>query len=290
MGKVAIYTREMKPLIHGMNLLRIVANQDLVSPGYLFHNLRSGVFRTKVKAFAKQAVNQASINIADLNALEIPLPPLGVQEQIVAELDGYAAIISGAKKIIDNWKPRIAIDPRWEVFPLGDLIEILDSKRKPITRSDRIVGPYPYYGATGILDYVENFLFDERLVLLGEDGAKWESGQNSAFIVEGKYWVNNHAHVFRPDKEKLNDIFVVTLLNQMDLMPFITGVTVPKLNQERMRAIEIPLPSLEIQQKLAKDIEMERIQVESASCLIDVYEARTQAVIAKLWNSPVEVM
>jgi type I restriction enzyme M protein len=290
LGKVAIYTREMKPLIHGMNLLRIVANQDLVSPGYLFHNLRSGVFRTKVKAFAKQAVNQASINIADLNALEIPLPPLGVQEKIVAELDGYAAIISGAKKIIDNWKPRIEIDPRWEVFPLGDLIEILDSKRKPITRSDRIVGPYPYYGATGILDYVENFLFDERLVLLGEDGAKWESGQNSAFIVEGKYWVNNHAHVFRPDKEKLNDIFVVTLLNQMDLMPFITGVTVPKLNQERMRAIEIPLPSLEIQQKLAKEIEIERIQVESASSLIDVYEARTQAVIAKLWNSPEEVV
>ena len=74
------------------------------------------------------------------------------------------------------------------------------------------------------------------------------------------------------------------LLNQMDLMPFITGVTVPKLNQERMRAIEIPLPPLEIQQELAKNIEVERNQVEAASKLIEAYEARTQTVISKLWS------
>jgi len=208
-----------------------------------------------------------------------------VQEQIVSELDSYAAIISGANQIIENWKPKIEVDPNWDVLPLGNFIDVLDSKRKPITKSDRNSGPYPYYGATGILDYVEDFLFAERLVLLGEDGAKWESGQNSAFIVEGKYWVNNHAHVFRPDREKLHDIFVVTLLNQMDLMPFITGVTVPKLNQERMRAIEIPLPSLEIQQEFVDKIEIERAGVESAKNLIDIYEMKTEAIIMKLWSA-----
>ena len=224
------------------------------------------------------------ISKSSFSTIEIPLPPLDVQEQIVAELDGYAAIVSGAKQIVENWKPRIDVDPKWDVYPLGDLIEILDSKRKPITKSDRVAGPYPYYGATGILDYVEDFLFSEKLVLLGEDGAKWEAGQNSAFIVDGNYWVNNHAHVFRPIREKLNDIYVVTLLNQMDLMPFITGVTVPKLNQERMRAIEIPLPPLALQENLALDIEKERAQVDSAKKLIETYEARTQAAIAKLWS------
>jgi hypothetical protein len=73
-------------------------------------------------------------------------------------------------------------------------------------------------------------------------------------------------------------------LNQMDLMPFITGVTVPKLNQERMRAIEIPLPPLALQENLALDIEQERAQVDSAKKLIETYEARTQAVITKLWS------
>jgi type I restriction enzyme M protein len=225
-----------------------------------------------------------SISRTQIEEIEIPLPALEVQEQIVEELDGYAAIISGAEQIVANWKPRIDIDPDWDVFPLGDLIDVLDSKRKPITKSDRKSGPYPYYGATGIVDHVEDFLFDERLVLLGEDGAKWESGENSAFIVEGKYWVNNHAHVFRPNRKKLSDVYVVTLLNQMDLMPFITGVTVPKLNQERMRAIEIPLPSIELQQAFVDEIEIERAGVDSAKKLIDIYEMKTQDALMKLWS------
>jgi len=246
---------------------------------YLFHLLKS--MESTITGSGGAVFD--SISRTQIEEIEIPLPPLEVQEQITEELDGYAAIISGAKQIIDNWRPRIDVDPTWEVFPLGDLVDVLDSKRKPITKSDRIVGPYPYYGATGILDYVEGFLFDERLVLLGEDGAKWESGQNSAFIAEGKYWVNNHAHVFRPHREKLNDIYVVTLLNQMNLIPFITGVTVPKLNQERMRAIEIPLAPLQVQVELANEIEKERMQVDGAISLIEKYERKIQGVLAKLW-------
>ena len=71
----------------------------------------------------------------------------------------------------------------WEVRQLGDLVEILDTKRKPITKRDRNPGEFPYYGATGIVDYVEGYIFDEQLILLGEDGAKWNSGDQSAFKV-----------------------------------------------------------------------------------------------------------
>ena len=86
-GKVAIYTREMGPLIHGMNLLRIIPNVALVKPEYLFYVMRSSNFRESVRAFSKQAVNQASINISDLKSLEIPLPPLEEQAKIVTMLD-----------------------------------------------------------------------------------------------------------------------------------------------------------------------------------------------------------
>ena len=75
--------------------------------------------------------------------------------------------------------------------PLGELCDILDSKRKPITKRDREAGPFPYYGATGVQDYVAGFLFDEPLVLVGEDGAKWESGESTAFPVDGKEGVRN---------------------------------------------------------------------------------------------------
>jgi type I restriction enzyme, S subunit len=138
----------------------------------------------------------------------------------------------------------------WEVRKLGDVCEVLDNKRKPITKRDRIEGEYPYYGATGILSYVDEYIFDEKLVLIGEDGAKWESGDNTSFIVEGKYWVNNHAHVIRPNRKIVLDEWIVNYLNFSDLRVYVTGLTVPKLNQEKMRSIEIPIPPLAEQKRI----------------------------------------
>ena len=138
----------------------------------------------------------------------------------------------------------------WPTTQLGDLVDILDRLRKPITQSDRKAGPYPYYGATGVLDFVEGYLFDEPLVLIGEDGAKWEAGANSAFPIEGKAWVNNHAHVIRPHRGRVLDAWLIYYLNGSDLMPFVSGMTVPKLNQGRLREIPIPLPPLEEQKQI----------------------------------------
>lgn len=132
----------------------------------------------------------------------------------------------------------------WENISLGGICDVLDSERKPITKRDRIAGEYPYYGATGVVDYVNDYIFDERLVLLGEDGAKWDSGDESAFIISGKTWVNNHAHVLRPHRDVINDSWLVYYLNHQNLNPFITGLTVPKLNQGRMKEIPIPVPLL----------------------------------------------
>jgi len=172
-----------------------------------------------------------------------------VEKTKIAEKDDYN--LSG-----DRY--RVTTDytnSKWPMVELGEVIEILDNKRKPITKSDRTAGQFPYYGATGILDYVHNYIFDERLVLIGEDGAKWDIGDKTAFIAEGKYWVNNHAHVVRPIKEKLIDTFLVSYLNSIDLSPFITGVTVPKLNQEKLRSIKIPLPPLEIQGQIVAELD-----------------------------------
>lgn len=138
----------------------------------------------------------------------------------------------------------------WEIKKLGEVVDVLDNLRKPITKRDRVEGEYPYYGATGILSYVHNYIFSEKLVLIGEDGAKWASGDNTSFIAEGKYWVNNHAHVIRPNRKIILDEWIVYFLNFSDLTPFITGMTVPKLNQEKMRSIPIPLPPLPEQQRI----------------------------------------
>lgn len=138
----------------------------------------------------------------------------------------------------------------WETKSLGELCDVLDYKRKPITKRDRIEGEYPYYGATGILGYVEGYLFDEPLVLVGEDGAKWESGDNTAFAVAGKIWVNNHAHVLKPHRNRLLDSWLIYHLNHSDLREFVSGLTVPKLNQGSLREIPVPLPPIAEQQHI----------------------------------------
>jgi type I restriction enzyme M protein len=165
-------------------------------------------------------------------------------------------------------KSRGIIDSKYPQGKLGnDLIVLFDSQRKPVTKSDRSKGPYPYYGSTGIIDYVAEYIFDGRYVLLGEDGAKWGSDENSAFIVDGKCWINNHAHVIRTNSNLLIDSYLVYVLNKLDLSYYITGeVNVPKLNQGNLLDIRIPLPPLEIQHKIVAEmraIEEEEITLQA---------------------------
>ena len=152
----------------------------------------------------------------------------------------------------------------WEIKTLGEVCEVLDSKRKPITKRNRIAGDYPYYGATGILDYVHEYIFDEKLILIGEDGAKWDAGENTAFIAEGKYWVNNHAHVIRPNRSAVLDNWLIYFLNFTDLKEYVTGLTVPKLNQEKMRGITFPLPPLSEQKRILKILDKAFVAISTA--------------------------
>ena len=157
---------------------------------------------------------------------------------------------------------------------LENLVDILDRLRKPITKSKRINGEYPYYGATGILDYVADYIFDEPLVLIGEDGAKWLSGDKTAFKISGKTWVNNHAHVLRPKRDLILDTFLVEMINFMDLTPYITGVTVPKLNQEKLRSIQIPLPPLSVQEEIVAEIEGYQKIIDGAKQVVENYKPK----------------
>lgn len=134
---------------------------------------------------------------------------------------------------------------------LGEVCEILDNKRIPITASNRQAGPYPYYGANGVQDYVNDYIFDDELVLLAEDGGNFGSKEKPiAYRVSGKCWVNNHAHVLKP-KQGLNVDYLCYSLMFYDVSTLVNGATRKKLTQADMRKIEIPLPPLEEQQKIA---------------------------------------
>lgn len=134
---------------------------------------------------------------------------------------------------------------------LGEICEILDSKRIPITASDRRAGPYPYYGANGVQDYVDDYIFDDELVLLAEDGGNFGSKDKPiAYRVSGKCWVNNHAHVLKP-KDGVDVDYLCYSLMFYDVSALVNGATRQKLTQADMRKMEVPIPPLAEQRKIA---------------------------------------
>lgn len=139
----------------------------------------------------------------------------------------------------------------WEVSSIGESCQILNNKRKPISEAQRTKGPYPYYGASGIIDHINNYIFDEELLLIGEDGAKWGAYENSAFVATGKYWVNNHAHVLKPIQ--INIIVLKNYLIQLDLAKYITGAAPPKLTLGKLKEIEIPISKVPLEQQKIAD-------------------------------------
>ena len=146
---------------------------------------------------------------------------------------------------------RDTIQRGFPIRPLGDVAEFLDSRRRPITASERIPGPYPYYGANGQQDSVADYIFDEPLILLAEDGGLFDQPDRGiAYVIEGKTWVNNHAHVLRP-RGHAQLRYLVRVLENYDVTPWITGSTRAKLTKAGASKIQIPLPPLAEQKRIA---------------------------------------
>ncbi len=135
---------------------------------------------------------------------------------------------------------------------LGDVSINKDSLRKPITSDKRVAGDYPYYGASGIVDYINEYIFDGDYLLVSEDGANLLSRNTPiAFSISGKNWVNNHAHVLEFNTEAERK-FIEYYLNSINLEPYISGSAQPKLNQKNLNIIRVPAPPLEVQQEIVR--------------------------------------
>ena len=174
----------------------------------------------------------------------------------------------------------------WEYKKIGELCEILDSQRRPVTKRDRKEGIYPYYGASGIQDFVDSYIFDGRYLLVGEDGAKWGSLDKSAYIVEGKCWVNNHAHILQ-----INDIIIDRLLEYYlvfeDLTMYITGAIVPKLTQKALVNIEIPVPPRSIQKQIVSELDLLSGVIEKKKAQLEELDKLAQSIFYDMFGNPV---
>ena len=229
---------------------------------------------TDLRSYARQAA-QPVISNSSLKDVVLSFPTsLNEQKQIVTILDkAFAAIeqakaniernIENAKELFQSKLNEIFSQKGygWEEKKLGEVCQNLDSKRVPITKNKRKNGSIPYYGASGIVDYVADYIFDEDLLLVSEDGANLLMRTYPiAFSISGKTWVNNHAHVLRFTNASSRS-FIEYYLNSIKLDQYVSGMAQPKLNQKMLNSIEVPFPTIEIQDETVKVLQQLKLKV-----------------------------
>lgn len=214
--------------------------------------------------------------------IEFPLPPLSEQQRIVERIEELFAKLDEAKErlqevadsfavrkagilhkaftgeLTKQWRRENGVsDESWEEKKLSEITENQDSKRIPLSKSqrDNMNRIYDYYGASGIIDKVDDYIFEGKKLLIGEDGANLVTrSKDIAFIADGKYWVNNHAHILDV-KDTVLLMYLCHYINNMDLIPYVTGSAQPKLTQAKMNNIKIFLPTLSEQHEIVRLID-----------------------------------
>jgi len=178
----------------------------------------------------------------------------------------------------------------WKISNLEDVVDILDRKRIPVNakeRADRI-GNIPYYGATGQVGWIDDYLFDEELILLGEDGAPFfDSSKQKSFIIRGKSWVNNHAHVLRALNGLPNN-YIKYYLDIFDYHGYVSGTTRLKLNQTLMRKIPVPLAPPNEQSRIVVEIEKQFSRLDEAVDTLKRIKANLKRYKASILKDAVE--
>ena len=234
----------------------ILPNTELVENRFVYHFLKSN---QEILMSRQLGAGIPALRTSEILGIQIPLPPLSVQQEIVRILDKFTQLEAELEAELDCRKRQYEYyrnkllsyegnEVEWKT--LDQISENLDSKRQPITSGLRTSGKIPYYGASGIVDYVEDYIFDGDFLLISEDGANLLARNTPiAFSVSGKIWVNNHAHIlkFRTYEERR---FIEFYLNKTDLTPYISGAAQPKLNKKNLNSIKIPIPPLEEQQRI----------------------------------------
>ncbi len=295
-GKVHVVSdAEEFAVLSSIAILR--PNPSIVESAFLGYMLRyPGVLHDALNKKTGSAIRR--LVLRDLKTLRIPVPPIPEQHRIVdllSRAEGIVRLRREAEKkatelihalFLDMFGDPATNPKGWQTQPFGQLVENKDGKRRPIKSADRAnrQGPYPYYGASGIIDTFDDYLFEGEHLLIAEDGANLISRSTPiTFLATGKYWVNNHAHVVAANG-KANLTFLECQLNLRDMTDSITGSAQPKLNQANLNCIPILTPPISAQIRFAEHIEQVRSIESQQAAATDKSQATFDALLASTFS------
>ena len=255
-GTIGYTSIRNEPFVPIVRLITITPIPGIVDIRYLYYAIKNYNFKGSGTSIPQ-------LTVPMLKTYNFPLPSLDEQRRIAAVLDQVSDLIAKRREQLDKLDELVKArfvemfgDPEtnskgWQRQRLDEICENLDNRRVPITSTDRKAGIYPYYGASGIVDYVDDYIFDEDILLISEDGANLVMRSTPiAFSVSGKVWVNNHAHVVRFDSQATQK-YIEICFSLTDISGYITGTAQPKLNQAKLNAMMFCIPPLEMQKQFA---------------------------------------
>lgn len=286
----------------------VFRTRDL-NPHFLLYKLNYGEDFKRFAAAQKAGGTRTRLYFDKLCHWKTPLPSLDEQQKVADCLTSLDELIAAESQKLDSIQalkkglmqeifplegetlprlrfPEFRDTSEWVVRSLSTIADNLDNKRIPIAESNREKGEIPYYGASGIVDYVKGYIFDEDLLCISEDGANLVARTYPiAFPISGKTWVNNHAHVLRfrnLSTQKLTEAY----LNSTELYDFITGMAQPKLNKAMLDSIPIPLPNIKEQQRISGCLSSLDDLIAAQTQTVDALQIHKKGLMQQLFPSP----
>ena len=285
---------------YNVALIKCLINKDKLNSKYLLYYLNSERIQALIIKFSERAA-QAGVNPQHLKEFKIPLPPLEVQQEIVDELEGYQKIIDGCKQVVENYKPTIDIDPSWEMVELGEVCEINKESEDPknifkdkfvyvdISSVESKTGKVDLSNILSIKDYPSRArrIFKKGDILLSSVRPNLQSFAFIDFDVEN-YIASTGFMVLSSNKEKIQPQYLYSILFSDTLMKQMVSKMqrgqYPSINKNDTEGLKLPLPPLEIQNKIVQRIVEERKVIEGNKKLIEIYTKKIQDRINKVWS------
>jgi type I restriction enzyme M protein len=300
-GAYAGFINYFKEPIFASDCTTIQSDEKTLNTDFLYHLLK---FKQDDFYKLQKGGAQPHVYGKDFGKIQIPLPPLSIQEEIVAEIEGYQKIIDGAKAVVANYKPKIDIDPSWEMVELGDICDITSSRR--IFKDEYVDEGVPFYRtkeivelSKGLTPSLELFISQDRYADIKEKNDIPKPGDIlvSAVGTLGVSWIVNHTNPFyfkdgnlvwiKEIKEDVESIYLKLVLdifipNQIHVLS--AGAAYQALTIVKLKQLEIPIPDIETQRQIVAQIKNEQALVNANKQLIDIFEQKIKDRIAKVWG------
>ena len=256
----------------------VITCGEFVNSKYLFYMLlQDSLVNQMIGMMGKGAY--PSINQNDVSNLSFPLPPLAVQEEIVAEIESYQKIIDGARQVVENYKPTIMIDPTWETAKLGDVFKLSSGRGLP--SKDRENGEFNVYGGNGITGHHKEYFVEDPTIVIGRVGEYC----GATHITSPKCWVTDNALMATDFYVDIDLIYLWAMLNNLNLRQYAKVGGQPSISQTTVYERSIPLPPIEIQRSIVGRMKEEMSIVDQNKRLIEIFQQKIKDKIAEVWGA-----